>query len=336
MSQCSASCSVICAVAAIFASACGGGSQPAAAPAPAAPPARSEVSVNCPDDLSLTLAFPVQVAPDKPPVWLVHDRLVEAARDDLFPSQQAHGVKQLSAEEAQRHGVQPRDATLWVFSRDEAPPCVMRATQAWAVHQADGPSWTRIAWALEGACDLPPEVNGQHRLAFWSKSEHAACRMHAVGSIARDAQGAGTPVLPSDVKAVLPDASCSEPGCFRWTWDGIGLTSGAAVYEVAAAWLHPPKGDEPACAAPYDKFHGVFIRSCVNTPWQVVEGAAGLSNVVYDTRGLRAVATDDDGVLSTWLPTEGAPMLRRTIENRYAIVNEEEPSKAEQLWPSCL
>ncbi|HQF26608.1 MAG TPA: hypothetical protein PL065_24305, partial [Polyangiaceae bacterium] len=93
-------------------------------------------------------------------------------------------------------------------------------------------------------------------------------------------------------------------------------------------------GDEPACAAPFDGFHGVYFQPTSNAPWQEIPEVTGVRSMFFDRRGLRGIVTDAEGVLEVFVV--GPNGLQKVSEQRYMSWNEENRGRIEEIQPSCF
>jgi hypothetical protein len=313
---------------------CGGASPhtsepatPAAAAASASAPAAA-ADQGCPVEPDVSMVLPVTTKDGLR--WMVHEREVEG--DDVLLGESDGDARLLTSEEAGKF-VSSQPTAVWVYVKDEAPPCRMEIGAPWAIQHGDGPPTTHIAYELTGNCPLDRDAFSY--VALRGVEEPLGCRLHKLPTIGSDENGTGTPPVPKEVAAVLPDQKCEEPGCFRWLYLGAHVDQGAGIFEVAAVWIHPPEGDDPACSAPFDGFHGVFFRSGRDAAWRELPGTQDVRALMYDERGLHAVLTDSHGVLGLF-KTAGDDLPVKSSERRYMSWNEENRSQIEELEPSCL
>ncbi|HNS97413.1 MAG TPA: hypothetical protein PLJ27_03370 [Polyangiaceae bacterium] len=263
--------------------------------------------------------------------WMVHER--QASRqDEFFPGVAEEMARPMTEGEAKQNGMASVGSTVWVYTNDEAPPCGMQAGAPWAVHYGDGALRTHLFMELSGQCPLDDQAPSY--LAIRGVQEARGCRMHSLPVMAADEQGVGSTVMPADVRKLLPDNHCEEPKCFRWIALGGHVDGGAGIYEVGAVWIHPVEGDEPACAAPFDGFHGVYFQPTSNAPWQEIPEVTGVRSMFFDRRGLRGIVTDAEGVLEVFVV--GPNGLQKVSEQRYMSWNEENRGRIEEIQPSCF
>lgn len=310
--------------------ACGGATTEPTEPQAGAPPsaarqAEAKADNGCPPQPDVAVLLPIRTSEETR--WMMHARQVEA------PDMPAEATpRRLSPEELQQLGVPPEGGALWVFFREEAPPCRMEAGAPWVAALGDGPAEPYVLYEVDGDCSL--DADRESYLALCGERDVRGCRSHGLPTIASDETGQGKPV-PREVQAVLPDEECDGAGCFRWIYKGVKLDGGEGVYELAAVWVHPPEGDDPPCAAPFDGFRSAYYRPGSSAAWQPIPGAQDVRAVLYDPRGLHAVVTDSRGVLGLHAPG-GDGALAEVWRSRYTSWNEESQTPLGELEPSCL
>ena len=296
--------------------------------ATAEPERETGEGAGCPDEPDVTVLLSLEVSKEQR--WMMHERQIEGADDPLADSEV--DARKLSVEEAKALSLSEQGGTLWVFFEAEAPACRMETGDPWAIRIGDGAPVTQIAYEVEGTCRLSHEQGSY--LAMRSNEAMGGCRSHGLATVDSDEEGAGKQV-PAALQAVLPANQCEGEKCFRWILRDVHLDGGLGLMEAAAVWIHPPEGDDPPCAAPFDGFHEVFLQLDRQAAWKPVAGMSDVRSLFYDARGLRAVVADARGMLELWVPNEQGE-LDQVWRKPYMSWNEENQTPMDMIQPSCL
>lgn len=318
--------------------ACGGGQQatggaatPETKPAPASagePVRETGEGQGCPEEPRVTVLLSVTTPEGQ--AWMMHERQLEESDDP--PDDEGTDARKLSEQEARALEVPEQGGPVWVFFEEEAPPCRMEAKAPWVVRVGDGPPASQLVYEVEGACRLSHDQGSY--LALRSGEPVGACRSHGLPTVVSDEAGEGKAV-PEAMQAVLPANECKGEKCFRWILRSVHLEGGTGLMEASAVWIHPPEGDDPPCAAPFDGFHEVFLQADRQAPWEPVPGLRDVRALLYDKRGLRAVVTDARGLLELWT-ANGQGSLEQVWRKPYTSWNEENQTPMDAIQPSCL
>jgi len=267
---------------------------------PAGPAAPAAPAAGCPGDLGLDLATIESVGGlDR---WVLFEAIVPDEKDDLFvsPEKESGGQREITRAAALAHGARDSVAPVWLWVNDDEPACRLEPGRHLAFRGGDGPFFTRVGLELVGDCPLPGRGAAfAFGLAARQETPPTDCRLRSSrklgGRLESDEPAAAVPA-----ELDRPDLGCQAPACERlWQLSGVDLDDGTGVYELTVSDVHR----DPAvidCEWKVDDGYALWVRLEKGQRPVDWPKASGLAGVLHDRGGLRAVVTEENGVLRVY------------------------------------
>jgi hypothetical protein len=257
------------------------------------------------------------------PRWVMFVKAVQGApkkssaqnKKTLFPTLKGNWTtpRVVNAAVAKKHGIETKKQTVWVFGKDDAPPCKMETGRFFLTRIGvdEYLNMFRFVVELTGDCPLKP-IGFWHTppfvLAQVTDTRPAHCRFRRTQKGYRKHGRGAAPkfanlgLTPSAIN-ILQGKKCTLPRCEnRWQINHIPPIKGVHIQEFMASYVNARAIRANASPATSTRFkwwvkeHGGMV---INGPQLLAAkdwspDYAGLSGVFYDSTNVRYV------LLSQW------------------------------------
>jgi hypothetical protein len=288
-----------------------------AGPAVTTLPPASAPQGRCPDAPRLLVVAQLQPQEDGPRIPVVYEHLRWLEEGELSDGNWDIPIEfhDLQPGEPLPEDVTHSDDPVWVLS--DAAPCRMAAGARMRVRLSlGGPPYEVLVRRLEGPCALPKAPT----VALQQAADPGSCRYASMTHL-DDPQAAPFPLPDEAARALSPD-TCAPPRCYMdRQFQADELSDGAQVVGVTGVRYDLDANDQPDCGT-VDLISMAWFRLRPDAPWQEWPWGYDGRHLLYDDRGLRALAHQFYGFLQLDAPT--SPEVTPLFESRWAIYHEED------------
>ncbi len=274
--------------------------------------------------------------------WYLQERIVPDEVDTIFTVEQRetyeHISRPISRELALANGASASEDPIWVYAAPDTPPCKATPGAHWGHRTGHGQLFTSLT--REVTLDCGEGLNDPNvGWAFGFRQAEAPSRCLWSGAaepIAQLAQ-ARAQGFPKEIDDALNPSSCAAPGCdLRFILNTWASRPEMGVFEVTISHVFPVE-EVDECDWQFVDHYGIFVRAGQDpsTPMILWEGAEGYEGMLYDMRGVRALITQEDGVVEVAAPPEQANTQPRPLQSFRWYIPHEEDHAIHSLAPYC-